>query len=38
MKVIRDYQAKKEIPKWVKLEFKLYPAEVAAKELPNRVY
>ena len=38
IKVLEDYQAKKEIPKWVKLEFKLYPAEVAAKELPNRKY
>ncbi|MDR3563060.1 MAG: ABC transporter substrate-binding protein [Negativicutes bacterium] len=38
IKVIKDYQAKKEIPKWVKLENKVYPAEVAAKEMPNRVY
>jgi galactofuranose transport system substrate-binding protein len=38
IKVIKDYQAKKDIPKWVKLENKVYTADVAAKELPNRVY
>jgi len=38
IQTIKDYQAKKEIPKWVKLANKVYPADVAAKELPNRVY
>lgn len=38
IKAIKDYQAKKELPKWIKLENKVYPAETAAKELPNRVY
>lgn len=37
-KVIKDYQDKKEIPKWTKLEFKVYTADVAQKELPNRKY
>jgi len=38
IQVIRDYQAKKPIPPWVKLMNTVYPAEVAAKELPNRLY
>ncbi len=38
IQVIRDYQAKKPIPVWVKLDNKVYPASVAAKELPNRMY
>lgn len=38
MKVIRDYNDKKELPKWTKLEFKVYTADVAQKELPNRRY
>ncbi len=38
IQVIRDYEAKKPIPAWVKLDFKVYPASVAAKELPNRLY
>lgn len=38
IQVIRDYQAKKPIPAWVKLKNTVYPAEVAAKELPNRLY
>ena len=37
-KVIKDYQDKKDIPKWTKLEFKVYKADVAQKELPNRRY
>jgi galactofuranose transport system substrate-binding protein len=36
--VLRDYQAKKPIPAWVKLDNTLYPAATAAKELPHRVY
>ena len=38
IQVIRDYQAKKPIPPWVKLKNTVYPAEVAARELPNRLY
>ena len=38
IQVLRDYQAKKQIPPWVKLENTVYPASVAAKELPNRMY
>ena len=35
---IRDIQAKKTLPAWVKLPNKVYPAETAAQELPKRVY
>ena len=38
IQVVRDYQNKKPIPPWVKLSYTIYPAEVAAKELPNRLY
>lgn len=37
-KVIKDYQDKKELPKWTKLEFKVFKADVAQKEMPNRRY
>jgi len=38
IKVLNDIKDKKDIPKWTKLEFKVYPADVAQKELPNRRY
>ncbi|SDI00065.1 simple sugar transport system substrate-binding protein [Propionivibrio dicarboxylicus] len=38
IQVIRDYQAKKPIPAWVKLKNTVYPAETAARELPTRLY
>jgi len=38
VKVIKDYLAKKPIEKRIVLENVVYPAEVAAKELPNRKY
>lgn len=38
LKTIKDIQDKKELPKWTKLEFKTYTADVAQKELPNRRY
>lgn len=38
IQALREYQAKKPIPAWVKLNNTLYPASTAAKELPNRLY
>jgi simple sugar transport system substrate-binding protein len=38
MQAAKDAVAGKPLPKWIKSNEGVYPAEVAAKEFPNRKY